>query len=53
MSLSRQQNAGQNHDMKIGDRWFENVAQFRYLGTTTTDEADHGSRAVWGMNCLR
>jgi hypothetical protein len=22
MSLSRHQNAGQNHDMKIGNRWF-------------------------------
>jgi hypothetical protein len=32
MSLSRHQNAGQNHDIKIGKRWFENVAQFRYLG---------------------
>jgi hypothetical protein len=32
MSLSRHQNAWQNHDMKIGNRWFENVAQFKYLG---------------------
>jgi hypothetical protein len=32
MSLSRHQNTGQNHDIKIGNRWFENVAQFRYLG---------------------
>jgi hypothetical protein len=30
--LSCQQNAGQNHDMKIGNRCFENVARFRYLG---------------------
>jgi site-specific DNA-adenine methylase len=28
MSLSRHQNAGRNHDIKIGNRWFENVAQF-------------------------
>jgi hypothetical protein len=34
--LSRHQNAGQNHDIKIGNRCFENVAQFRYLGTTAT-----------------
>jgi hypothetical protein len=33
MSLSRHQNAGRSHDMKIGSRCFENVAQFRYLGT--------------------
>jgi hypothetical protein len=24
--------------MKIGNIWFENVAQFRYLGTTITNE---------------
>jgi hypothetical protein len=38
MLLSRHQNAGQNHDIKIGNRWFENVPQFRYLGTTITNE---------------
>jgi hypothetical protein len=30
------QNAGQNHDIKLGDRCFENVAHFRYLGTTVS-----------------
>jgi hypothetical protein len=35
MLLSRQQNAGQNHDIKIG---FENVEQFRYLGTTIINQ---------------
>jgi hypothetical protein len=39
MLLSRHQNAGQNLDIKIGNRWFENVAQFRYLGTTITNES--------------
>jgi hypothetical protein len=34
MLLSHHQNAGQNDNIKIGDRSFENVAQFRYLGTT-------------------
>jgi hypothetical protein len=24
--------------IKIGNRWFENVAQFKYLGTTITNE---------------
>jgi hypothetical protein len=38
MLLSRHQNAGQNHDVKVGNRCFENVAQFRYLGTTITDQ---------------
>jgi hypothetical protein len=38
MLLSRQQNAGQNHDIKIGNRWFGNVEQFRYFGTTITNQ---------------
>jgi hypothetical protein len=38
MVLSRHQNAGQNYNIKIGNRWFENVAQFRYLGTAITNE---------------
>jgi hypothetical protein len=36
--LSRHQNAGQNHDIKIGNRCFENVLQFRYLGKTITNQ---------------
>ncbi|PNF43470.1 hypothetical protein B7P43_G10809 [Cryptotermes secundus] len=36
--LSRHQNAGQNHDIKRDNRCFENVAQFRYLGTTITNQ---------------
>jgi hypothetical protein len=35
MLLPHHQNAGQNHDIKIGNRCFENVAQFRYFGTIT------------------
>jgi hypothetical protein len=34
MLLSRHQNSGQDRDIKIANRCFENVAQFRYLGTT-------------------
>jgi hypothetical protein len=33
MLLSDHQNAGQTHDIKIANRCFENVEQFRYLGT--------------------
>jgi hypothetical protein len=32
MLLSRHQNAGQSHDIKIANKCFENVAKFRYLG---------------------
>jgi ribosomal protein S2 len=36
--LSCQQNIGQNRDKKIANRSFENVSQFRYLGTTVTNQ---------------
>jgi hypothetical protein len=32
------QNAGQNHDIKITNILFENVSQFKYLGTTVTNQ---------------
>jgi hypothetical protein len=38
MLLSRYQNAGQNHVINIGNRYFENVAQFRYLGTIVRNQ---------------
>jgi hypothetical protein len=38
MLLSRRQNAGQNHDIKIINRCFENVAQFKYLARTITNQ---------------
>jgi hypothetical protein len=38
MSLSRHQNAVQNCDIKIANRSFENVAQFKYLRMTVTNE---------------
>jgi hypothetical protein len=34
--LSCHRNAGQDHDIKIANKSFENVAQFKYLGTTVT-----------------
>jgi hypothetical protein len=38
MLLFRDQNAGQNHRIKIANRCSENVVQFKYLGTTVTDK---------------
>jgi hypothetical protein len=36
MLLSHHQNAGQNHNIKTGNRYFEKAAQFRYLGMAIT-----------------
>jgi hypothetical protein len=38
MLLSHHQNSGQKHGIKIGKRWFENVAQFKYFGTTVSNQ---------------
>jgi hypothetical protein len=38
MLLSRHQNVGQNRDIKIANRSFENVSQFKYLETTVTSQ---------------
>jgi sorting nexin-29 len=38
MLMSRDQNASQNREIKIGNRSFENVSQFKYLGTTVTNQ---------------
>jgi hypothetical protein len=35
--LSRHQSVGQNRDIKIANRSFENVSQLRYLGMTVTN----------------
>jgi hypothetical protein len=38
MLMSRSQKKGQKHSIKIANRSFEDVAKFRYLGTTLTDQ---------------
>jgi hypothetical protein len=38
MSLSRYQTAEKNHDINIYNRSSENVTQFKYLGTTITNQ---------------
>jgi hypothetical protein len=37
MLLSHHQNVSQNRDIKIANRLFENVSQFKYLGTTVAN----------------
>jgi hypothetical protein len=36
--LSCHQNAGQNQDIKVVNKLFENVSQFKYLGMTVTNQ---------------
>jgi hypothetical protein len=56
MLLSRHQNEGKNYEIKIADSCFENVAQFRYLGTTITNrnviEEEIKRRLNSGNTCL-
>jgi hypothetical protein len=36
------QNAGLTHDIRMGRESFEDVAQFKYFGTTVTSKFDSG-----------
>jgi hypothetical protein len=38
MLLSCHQNVSQNRGIKVANRSFENVSQFKYLGTTVTNQ---------------
>jgi hypothetical protein len=55
MVVSRDQNAGQNGYIQIGNKSFETVEQFKYLGTTLTNQnairAEIKSRLKSGNAC--
>jgi hypothetical protein len=38
----KNQNTGRNHDIKIANKCFENVTQFRYLGISNKSKLDTG-----------
>jgi hypothetical protein len=38
MFMSRDQNAGRSHNTKIDNRSFEMIEEFKYLGTTLTNQ---------------
>jgi hypothetical protein len=40
MIMSRHPNSGQNQNIRIANESFENVAKFKYLGTTLTSQND-------------
>jgi hypothetical protein len=55
MVMSRDQNAEQNHNIKLDNKSFERVEQFKYLGTTLTNrnfiQEDIKSRLKSGNAC--
>jgi hypothetical protein len=36
--MTFEQNGGQNHNINISNKYFENIVKFRYLGTTITNK---------------
>jgi hypothetical protein len=40
MIMSRHPNSGHNQNIRIDNESFENVAKFKYLGTTLTNQND-------------
>jgi hypothetical protein len=40
MIVSHHQNSGQNQNIRTANEPFENVAEFKYLGTTLTNQTD-------------
>jgi hypothetical protein len=40
--MSRDQNAGQNHNIKTDNKSFDRVEEFKYLGTTLSKKSHSG-----------
>jgi hypothetical protein len=50
VNMSRYQNSGQNQNVRIENESFENVAKFRYLRTTLTNQNDIHDEIKSGLN---
>ena len=50
MVMSRDQNAGQSHNIKTDNSSFQRVEQFKYLGITIMDQFHSGRNS--GRECL-
>jgi len=48
MVMSQDQNTGQSHDMKIDNSSFARVKEFKYLGTTLTNQ-----NSIWEVIKIR
>jgi hypothetical protein len=48
--MSRHPNSGQNQNIRIRNESFENVAKFKYLGTTLTNQDDIHDEIKSGLN---
>jgi hypothetical protein len=50
MIMSRHPNSGQNQNIRIANESSENVAKFKYLGTTLTNHNDIHDEIKSGLN---
>jgi hypothetical protein len=48
--MSHHPNSGQNQNIRIANESFENVAKFKYLGTTLTKQNDSHDEIKYRLN---
>ena len=48
--MSHEQNAGQNYNINLGNKYFKNVTQFKYFGKTATNQNCMNKRVNNGLN---